>query len=456
MVDDLDLTTMQASYAVAAAFYAALNQTWMRHTDWMTCLSGFDGLRVLSPWAVGALVVPALSEARAVWAHAWKVHDVACLVTTIGFGCAGAAILLYLAVQSHATTREPADYSISVALEEGTAIPPSSGKPTLTSVLSAGASITLLTWWFHGIVVTRAETQEIINPLLSISTPPSPPPALLVEPLKPDVVPLCMIATWSGPNFSALSEAFIKSVAPSGDQLRLNLFVDGAVPPGLPNSTVAPYLHVVTLESINSSYATRQWAGFICDRICAYFGSPIGSRACQETEAALRNAAVREPGHPPIMQFRGMYGRLFEEWIGPTHCGSWGWLDTDMLLGDVAGWLASSPEYRDADIATFSNLYMYGGPLSLYTRGQLTIHNQRRIPHIVNELWRGCKIFKSLGSIASEFSHDLAEAVDEGCYSKAVFRSRKIVVAVLPWQAADWEGWEYGAIIGGRLFVARG
>ncbi|RKO85868.1 hypothetical protein BDK51DRAFT_47520 [Blyttiomyces helicus] len=513
MGNDLELTAAEASYAIAAAFIAALNETWIRHADWMRCLSEFEGLRVVAPWAVVSLLVPALSEASAVWSHVWKVRDVASLVAAcalfvavswcgifgakrfsamesqmignaaswflsiasivwpihrsdnpidpvlqpIGVGCAGAAILLYFAAESHARKRGPAHASGLELGEDAEVPPPPRQRESFPKyILPAAAAMVVLTWSLHGISVMRAETQASIDSRPSGSTSAPPPLAVLLEPPKPEAVPLCLIATWSGPKFPAISQAFIKSFAPSGRQVRLNLFVDGAVPRDLPNSTVAPYLQVVTLESIDSSYATRQWAGFISDRICTYLGSSAGSAACNATEAALDMAAARDPGHPPIMQFRGVYGRLFEEWIGPGHCDSWGWLDTDMLLGDVAGWLADSPEYRDADVATFSNLYKYAGPLSLYTRGQLTIHNQRRVPRIVNELWRGCKIFESLTSVATVFRDNLAEAVDEGCYSKAVFQSREIVVAVLPWQAADWEGWDYGAFIGGRLFVARG
>ncbi|RKO87393.1 hypothetical protein BDK51DRAFT_32164, partial [Blyttiomyces helicus] len=467
--------------------------TWIRHADWMTGLSGWDGLRVVVPWAVGGLLVPVLSEAGAVWAHDWRGRDFASLVAgcalfvavswcgiaeakrfsavetqmisnttclllmfapmtsplypvqgpidpalqNIGFGCAGAAILLYLALQSNAPHNGPAAYSNDIALDEGENVPLPTSKSTRKRILrkrilAAAAAITFVIWGFHKIWNR--------NHLL---------------PSKPGVMPLCLIATWAGPKLPALSHAFIRSLSPSGGQVRLNLFVDGALPSDLPSSTVAPYLNVVTLDSINSSYATRRWSGFISDRVCTYLGSPIGSAACNATEAALEIGA-RDTRYPPIMHFRGMYGRLFEEWVGPDHCDSWGWVDTDMIMGDVVGWLASSIQYRDADITTFSNLFRNSGPLSLSTRGQLTIHNQRRVPHIVNELWRGCELLGSLENITHTFTNNEAIGIDEGCYSNAAFTSPDVVIAVLPWQAADFEIWDYGLVVGARLFVAHG
>ncbi|RKO86874.1 hypothetical protein BDK51DRAFT_42857 [Blyttiomyces helicus] len=79
-VQDFELTVFQESCAAAAAFFAALNQTWRRNAEWMGGLSGVDGLRVVAPWAVGGLLVPALSEAGAIWTYDLKGRDVASLV----------------------------------------------------------------------------------------------------------------------------------------------------------------------------------------------------------------------------------------------------------------------------------------------------------------------------------------------------------------------------------------
>ncbi|RKO83003.1 hypothetical protein BDK51DRAFT_50386, partial [Blyttiomyces helicus] len=532
MADNFELTVTQVSCAAVAAGFAASDQAWMRHAAAEASLTGFDGMRVVVPWAVGVLVVPTLSEVGAVWTHGWSGHDVVLLVgacalfvaaswsgfiganqcsaletqmiantsawfltfaamilpmhpahesidpvlQTIGFGCAGAAILLYRSCRLTTTTKGGlATYSNDVASDRGEVVQSPFRNPSLKSTLPIAASIALLTLGFHELTAMRAEAKQAglddlfrgptLSPLPTLFAPdgveltlgPTQPvsPAPLLEASKPGVAPVCLIATWSGPKLPALSYAFIKSLAPSGGEIRLKLFVDGVAPADLPNSTVAPYLEVLTLESIDSSYATRAWPGFISDRVCAYFGAPIGSAACNATEEGLQIGA-RNTRYPPIMGLRGMYGRLFEEWVGPDKCDSWGWVDTDMLMGDIVGWLASSPEFRNADVATFSNVKEQYGPRALYTCGQFTIHNQRRVPHIVNELWRGCDLLESLAAIRDTFKWNKAFGLDEGCYSKAVFASPSIVATILPWQAADWEKWDYGLILGGRLFVANG
>ncbi|RKO86875.1 hypothetical protein BDK51DRAFT_42858 [Blyttiomyces helicus] len=282
---------------------------------------------------------------------------------TIGFGCAGAAVLLYLALRSNATNGTQTAYSSDIAFGEGKDTPPPFSKSTLRSNLPVAAAI------------VRAEAREA----WFLDRP-------LPLPSKPGVVSLYLIATWSGPRLPALIHAFIKSLAPGGGQVRLNLFVDGALPSDLPDPTVALYFHAVTLDSIDSSYATRRWAGFIRDRVCNYFDTPIGSAACNATEAALEFA-----GDLPRSSTSANY--------------------------ELSRHIASSPEYRNADILTFSNLFFFHGPLSLSTYGQLTIHNQRnqrRVPHIANDLWRRCEALNSVENITNTFTKTPAVELDKG------------------------------------------
>lgn len=88
----------------------------------------------------------------------------------------------------------------------------------------------------------------------------------------------------------------------------------------------------------------------------------------------------------PLFTARGIFGQIFEPWINPSKCASWGWTDLDVVFGDISGFIKGNPLVHATDIYTVAAMDWTG----LYTRGQLTIHNQRRRPKAVNSAWRQC------------------------------------------------------------------
>jgi hypothetical protein len=116
-------------------------------------------------------------------------------------------------------------------------------------------------------------------------------------------------------------------------------------------------------------------------------------------------SATKSPNAPPMVQMRGMYGKIFEPWL--KDCDVWAWTDLDVIFGDLKGWMQGNPLVYENDIVTFSGMDWY----KLYTRGQFTAHVQMRGSY-VNEIWRHCDILSSLESITDLF-YDRKNCLDE-------------------------------------------
>jgi hypothetical protein len=95
-----------------------------------------------------------------------------------------------------------------------------------------------------------------------------------------------------------------------------------------------------------------------------------------------------------ITQLRGMYGEIFESWIGPSSCESWAWVDFDIALGDLSSFIARNEILDELDIWTVSDVSGYG---AIYPRRQFTVHKQTKNP-MVNQVWKDVKEFGDFSS----------------------------------------------------------
>ena len=82
---------------------------------------------------------------------------------------------------------------------------------------------------------------------------------------------------------------------------------------------------------------------------------------------------------PPIVQLRGMFGRIFEEWVNVGECESWGWVDLDVGYGNLRAWMQNNPLVWQTEVLTFSTTDW----ANIYTRGQLTIHGMLKLLTII-------------------------------------------------------------------------
>lgn len=74
---------------------------------------------------------------------------------------------------------------------------------------------------------------------------------------------------------------------------------------------------------------------------------------------------------------------------------------------------------------------------NIYSRGQLTIHNQKTRPDIVNNIWKKCRALSTSSDLTKELGGGEL-CLDEGCYGKAIVKS-DVTFGIFPWQGAPWD-----------------
>jgi len=109
----------------------------------------------------------------------------------------------------------------------------------------------------------------------------------------------------------------------------------------------------------------------------------------------------------------------------------WGWIDLDIILGDVSNWLQFD---SDLDVVSFSEGYFK----TVHLRGQFSIF--RNVPRI-SEKWKGDECFPHL---EMELKHMYNFAYnkpmhknDEGCFSWSLMNDPEVNVRLYPYQIHD-------------------
>ncbi|TPX57093.1 hypothetical protein SpCBS45565_g08275 [Spizellomyces sp. 'palustris'] len=276
-----------------------------------------------------------------------------------------------------------------------------------------------------------------------------------VEQIEDKRIPLCLVATWGGGDLPEYSQLFLDSVVRNQPYARLSLFYHNASA-----APMRPLLHshqsieFIDISAINNKYGEQGWPGFAADALCRiYEAEPVppgddgffNSSSWRQESARPLNCQqllqAFEPHGPGVMmQLRGAYGQMFQEWIAPTRCKAWAYTDLDTVLGDLSHFLASQTNSLpwQTDVFTFSA----GDLWRHYIHGQFTAHVQHLdVPSrsfAVNRLWRRCPLLRTMEDMDREFRRQGYRALDEGCYAHAVLTMPGIRTLVLPWQFASW------------------
>ncbi|KAI8917270.1 hypothetical protein DFJ77DRAFT_459784 [Powellomyces hirtus] len=271
--------------------------------------------------------------------------------------------------------------------------------------------------------------------------------------------PLCLVATWGGGDLPVYADMFVESLARNAPHVSLHMFVhNDTIKPMKPISAEHAKLsniHYVDLADIKPEYRETGWAGFTAERLCAlyteipnppldgFFHDPSSwrNRTASPTKAQCEElyTTLKPYGTKIMIQMRGVYGQLFEEWIGPKKCSAWAWTDMDVVYGDLthALSLTSTTMPWAADIVTLSA----GDFFRHYVHGQFTAHMQwtTQKAFSVNRLWRRCDVLRNITNLIDELKVNRWNfALDEGCYAQAVLTAPGIHTAILPLQLATW------------------
>ncbi|KAJ3145292.1 hypothetical protein HDU86_001101 [Geranomyces michiganensis] len=281
------------------------------------------------------------------------------------------------------------------------------------------------------------------------------------------ITPLCLVATWQGSNLPTYSDLFLESLARNAPRVSLHLFVHNTAskPYKLPFGLAsAPNFHYVDIATIDPKYNSTGWPGFAADRLCAFFRAHpnpppddrFGDRAAWAAAAGASESSAPQPSAAEcaelygllaphsgsiMVQLRGAYGQLFEDYVGPDRCAAWAWTDVDTVYGDLGHFLSLPepglplPWVPDVVSLSAGDLHRH------YTHGQFTAHMQqdRDRAFAVNRLWRRCSVLRNLPNLIAEYRIDHWKALDEGCYAQAVLQAPLgIHTAILPIQLASW------------------
>lgn len=147
-----------------------------------------------------------------------------------------------------------------------------------------------------------------------------------------------------------------------------------------------PYLPVSLTTKYSSSPDSQE-----CDRLFSSVKWSKFRRMLTDTRFS-----VNDQRHV-ITQLRGMYGHIFEPWIGPSHCQSWAWVDTDVVFGDMASWLDETSSIRGEKNFFFKDLDIWtavdpDGYDAIRPHSQFTLFRQAKNPR-VNDVWKYSREF---------------------------------------------------------------
>jgi len=204
-------------------------------------------------------------------------------------------------------------------------------------------------------------------------------------------------------------------------------------------------------EIHNRKHDETGFSSFLADRLVRIYGVENDRSKKDMLHAAIEYLKYRPKSAPAMVQLRGMYGRIFQEWVNDSTCDAWAWTDLDVIYGDLKGWIQSNSFVWDMNVFTLGG----GDWTNLYTRGQFTAHVLKRNPKAVNNIWKYCSQFRTTHNLARAMVYS-GLCIDEGCYGRAVFDS-KLRFGAFPWQGNDWDNKksDYVSQLDGRLWTVK-
>ncbi|TPX71112.1 hypothetical protein SpCBS45565_g01265 [Spizellomyces sp. 'palustris'] len=262
--------------------------------------------------------------------------------------------------------------------------------------------------------------------------------------LEPKKTPLCLIAAYEGQrdDFPEYATVLADSVAKNQPFADLHLFVHNVTKQSFPLNLQRPNVKVIDIAHVDPSYAYRGFAGFATDRLCKLFGrgTPVDpAMGWDETDEdcallELRLAQFEGRGGRALDQLRGVWGRLFQDWVSSDRCESWGWIDVGTAVGDLSRWM-NNTAIMDADLVTAHE----GDEWRLYLRSSFAVHSYRRAATLVTDLWKRCSNLATLPALISTFENpgDWL-SLTEGCYSHGALTAPGIRAVLAPWQLPSW------------------
>ncbi|KAI8921390.1 hypothetical protein DFJ77DRAFT_162141 [Powellomyces hirtus] len=275
------------------------------------------------------------------------------------------------------------------------------------------------------------------NPEFAISSP----DVSLQPPAK---TPICLVATYDGQteDFPEYATVLVDSVTRNAPYADLKIFVHNTTKESFPLTLQRPNVKIVDVGQIDASYVYRGFPGLATDKLCKLMGKgsptdPALGWADQDVECELLERRLRDfagNGGRAIEQLRGHWGNIFQDWISPERCDSWGWLDTSTAVGDLKRWM-DNPLIRDADILTAHE----GDDWRLYLRNSFTVHNYRKSPEVVSNLWKRCSSIATIPALLETFQRaDDWLSITEGCYSYGAISQPSVKTVLAPWQLPSW------------------
>ncbi|KAJ3146065.1 hypothetical protein HDU86_000564, partial [Geranomyces michiganensis] len=262
--------------------------------------------------------------------------------------------------------------------------------------------------------------------------------------LAPTKTPLCLISTYDGAEdeFPEYATVLVDSVARNAPFANLRIFVHNTTKNSFPADMQRANVKIIDLAHIDAAYAYRGFPGLATDRLCKLMGrgspkTPTLGWTGQDAECALLETRLRDfagKGGRAIDQLRGHWGNIFEDWVSPDRCESWGWLDLGTAVGNLSRWMDNGL-VRDSDIFTTHE----GDDWRLYLRNTMTVHNFRNNRDIVTTLWKRCEDLASIPGLLNAFADsNMWMSLTEGCYSHGALTAPGIAAVLAPWQLPSW------------------
>ncbi|KAI9096951.1 hypothetical protein DFS34DRAFT_129035 [Phlyctochytrium arcticum] len=264
------------------------------------------------------------------------------------------------------------------------------------------------------------------------------------SPLTFRKTPLCLASIYEGKNdaFPEYARVLVDSVSRNKGYANLHLFVHNVSRGSIPHDLQRSNVKIVDIRQIHPSYAYRGFAGLITDRLCKHFKNleptdvSFGWEGIDQDCAQLerRLDAFEGQGGAAIDQLRGLWSVIFEAWVGPELCQSWGWIDAGTAIGDLRRWM-DNDEIRNADLVTAHE----GDQSRLYLRSAFTVHNYLASQSKGSTYWKRCKDLASLANLSAAFANPSDwQSLTEGCYSYGALTSPNVRTVLAPWQLPSW------------------
>ncbi|KAJ2998620.1 hypothetical protein HDV02_004250 [Globomyces sp. JEL0801] len=182
---------------------------------------------------------------------------------------------------------------------------------------------------------------------------------------------------------------------------------------------------------------------FVAYHMCRYYSYKPYSASCIALTKAL-DYSDRHVWASSLAQYR----YAMQEWIGPSRCKSWAFVDHDIIFGDIEGYIRDNQYYWDSDVVGFAT---HSTSRTLFTPGQFTAHIQTKRPEYVNSLFSQCAMYSSGEAMIRTLSGgDNFYALDEGCYGTSIMKGPQVYTHFV-YQDSIYSDKEFFIWINGRL-----